>query len=592
MTEGRIVEQGPTEQIFTTPERRVHPQAAGQHAEHRGRAGARVGPRRVSGRVLADASLDVAALRAGLGGAARQGRGGRRRAGRRRRRRARHVGAHGRRGRARSALPALRIVLTPSVGFDHIDLDAIRRRGGVWACHVPDYCVEEMADSALAMALALMRGVVELDRTVRAGGWDAVAAGRLRRIRGTRLGVIGFGRIGAALAVRARALGFEVWGSRPGAAGCCTRGRGRTPGRARRAARLVRRGLAARAAHAGHRGPDRCSRDRAHAARRADRQHRPRRAARHRRGARGAGRRAPGRRRARRAGRRAARSRAPGAAGAQPDRHAALGLPERRGGGRAVPARGGGGARGRRGTRARRRARERHERRAAAQHPPGHGRPDGRRRARRRAGARRPRRGRRQLRCRLLPVAAVLAVARLDAHRAAAVADGRLRQRRRDARLAADRRPPPARRRLRDDARRQDALRRARPAPRLRGAPDARRLSRRAGVDAGLARRAGRAAALVPHDGQRARARGGARVDAGRLRRRGRLPRHAGAVRPRPAARRRAVLPRRLLHPPARPVGGPAALLGPLRRGGDPAARRRADPARTRPTRTAAGCGR
>ncbi len=106
-------------------------------------------------------------------------------------------------------------MLTPSVGFDHIDLDAIRRRGGVWACHVPDYCVEEMADSALAMALALMRGVVELDRTVRAGGWDAVAAGRLRRIRGTRLGVIGFGRIGAALAVRARALGFEVWGSDP-----------------------------------------------------------------------------------------------------------------------------------------------------------------------------------------------------------------------------------------------------------------------------------------------------------------------------------------------------------------------------------------
>jgi D-3-phosphoglycerate dehydrogenase / 2-oxoglutarate reductase len=115
-------------------------------------------------------------------------------------------------------LPRLRVVLTPSVGFDHIDLDAARRHGGVWVCHVPDYCVEEMADTALALSLALMRGVVELDRRVRAGQWDAEGAGPLRRVRGTRLGVVGFGRIGAALASRAGALGFEVWASDPGVA--------------------------------------------------------------------------------------------------------------------------------------------------------------------------------------------------------------------------------------------------------------------------------------------------------------------------------------------------------------------------------------
>jgi len=106
--------------------------------------------------------------------------------------------------------------VTPSVGFDHLDLDAARRHGGVWVCHVPDYCVDEMADTALALALALMRGVVALDRHVRAGFWDAEAAGPLRRIRGTRLGVVGFGRIGAALAARAAAVGFEVWASDPG----------------------------------------------------------------------------------------------------------------------------------------------------------------------------------------------------------------------------------------------------------------------------------------------------------------------------------------------------------------------------------------
>jgi D-3-phosphoglycerate dehydrogenase len=115
-------------------------------------------------------------------------------------------------------LPGLRVLLTPSVGFDHLDLDAARRHGGTWVCHVPDYCVEEMADTALALVLALMRGVVALDRHVRAGGWDAGAAGPLRRVRGTRLGVVGHGRIGAALARRAVDLGFEVWASDPAAA--------------------------------------------------------------------------------------------------------------------------------------------------------------------------------------------------------------------------------------------------------------------------------------------------------------------------------------------------------------------------------------
>jgi D-3-phosphoglycerate dehydrogenase len=106
-------------------------------------------------------------------------------------------------------LPALRIVATCSVGYDNIDMPAAADRS-VWVCNVPDYCVEEMADSSLALLLALMRGVVALDRSVRGGTWDHAVAGPLRTNRGTRLGVIGFGRIGRALAARALALGFEV----------------------------------------------------------------------------------------------------------------------------------------------------------------------------------------------------------------------------------------------------------------------------------------------------------------------------------------------------------------------------------------------
>ena len=111
-------------------------------------------------------------------------------------------------------LPALRVVATCSVGFDHLDVDEAERRG-IWVCNVPDYCVEEVADHALALVLALLRGVVLLDRDVRAGNWDWTAAGELRRIGGTRLGVVGLGRTGRALAERATALGFEVWGTDP-----------------------------------------------------------------------------------------------------------------------------------------------------------------------------------------------------------------------------------------------------------------------------------------------------------------------------------------------------------------------------------------
>jgi D-3-phosphoglycerate dehydrogenase / 2-oxoglutarate reductase len=107
-------------------------------------------------------------------------------------------------------LPALKVVATCSVGYDHVDLAAATARD-VWVCNVPDYCVEEMADSSLALLLSLLRGVVVLDRSVREGGWDHTVAGPLPTLRGTKLAIIGFGRIGRALADRALALGFEVW---------------------------------------------------------------------------------------------------------------------------------------------------------------------------------------------------------------------------------------------------------------------------------------------------------------------------------------------------------------------------------------------
>ncbi len=107
-------------------------------------------------------------------------------------------------------LPQLRVIVTGSVGYDHIDVAAAQHRG-IWVCNVPDYCIDEMADSTIALTLALVRGIVALDRTVRDGRWDDHAAGPLARVADTRLGIVGFGRIGRAVAARARVLGMEVW---------------------------------------------------------------------------------------------------------------------------------------------------------------------------------------------------------------------------------------------------------------------------------------------------------------------------------------------------------------------------------------------
>ena len=111
-------------------------------------------------------------------------------------------------------LPALKVIATATTGFDNVDTAAAARRG-LWVCNVPEYCVQEVADSTIALLLALLRGVVVLDRTVRAGRWDDHAAGPLLQVAGTRLGIAGFGRIGRAVARRARALEIETWAYDP-----------------------------------------------------------------------------------------------------------------------------------------------------------------------------------------------------------------------------------------------------------------------------------------------------------------------------------------------------------------------------------------
>jgi D-3-phosphoglycerate dehydrogenase / 2-oxoglutarate reductase len=114
-------------------------------------------------------------------------------------------------GETLDALPRCRLVVRYGVGVDNVDVEAAAARG-VWVANVPDYGRDEVADHTLALALAVLRGVVVLDRSVREGSWDLEAARPLRRLGTLTYGVVGCGAIGTAVAGRAAGLGMRVLG--------------------------------------------------------------------------------------------------------------------------------------------------------------------------------------------------------------------------------------------------------------------------------------------------------------------------------------------------------------------------------------------
>lgn len=109
-------------------------------------------------------------------------------------------------------LPNCRVVVRAGVGFDNIDLDAAGRMG-IAVCNTPDYGTMDVADHAIALTLALLRGVTAYDRRLHedpVGGWDFAVPATVRRLSTQTFGVVGLGRIGTATALRAKALGMRV----------------------------------------------------------------------------------------------------------------------------------------------------------------------------------------------------------------------------------------------------------------------------------------------------------------------------------------------------------------------------------------------
>ncbi|MEO1844999.1 MAG: NAD(P)-dependent oxidoreductase, partial [Akkermansiaceae bacterium] len=104
-----------------------------------------------------------------------------------------------------------KVIVRPGVGYDNVDYVAARERG-IPVCNVPDYGTEEVADSALGMALTLGRGTHFLNSRLRRriGDWSVEQATPIRRLRGRVFGIVGCGRIGSAVALRAKSFGFDV----------------------------------------------------------------------------------------------------------------------------------------------------------------------------------------------------------------------------------------------------------------------------------------------------------------------------------------------------------------------------------------------
>jgi len=110
-----------------------------------------------------------------------------------------------------SALTNCKLIVRCGVGFDNVDR-VVARSKGIPVANVPDYGTEEVADSAIGLMLSLTRGIHLLNQRLQHGNgaWTYLHSAPIVRLRGRVFAIVGLGRIGAATALRAKALGMDV----------------------------------------------------------------------------------------------------------------------------------------------------------------------------------------------------------------------------------------------------------------------------------------------------------------------------------------------------------------------------------------------
>jgi len=107
-----------------------------------------------------------------------------------------------------AALERCKVISRYGVGYDNVDVDQATAKG-IWVARVPDYCLEDVSDQALALLLACIRKVTFKDRRIREGGWNLHKEQPSFRIAGKTLGLIGYGAIARTLHRKVSGFGLD-----------------------------------------------------------------------------------------------------------------------------------------------------------------------------------------------------------------------------------------------------------------------------------------------------------------------------------------------------------------------------------------------
>jgi D-3-phosphoglycerate dehydrogenase len=102
-----------------------------------------------------------------------------------------------------------RVISRFGIGVDNVDI-AAATNAGIVVTKVPDYCIDEVSDHAMALLLSLVRKIPYANSLVHAGRWEMPAVAPIHRLRGSVLGLVGFGRIPQLVAPKAQAFGLKV----------------------------------------------------------------------------------------------------------------------------------------------------------------------------------------------------------------------------------------------------------------------------------------------------------------------------------------------------------------------------------------------
>lgn len=108
-----------------------------------------------------------------------------------------------------SSLPKCKLITRYGIGLDAVDLQAATDLG-ILVANVPDFCLDEVADTAMSLILATWRKLLSVASTTKQGLWDLPRAMPIHRIKGSTLGLVGFGNIARRVARRAHPFGFRI----------------------------------------------------------------------------------------------------------------------------------------------------------------------------------------------------------------------------------------------------------------------------------------------------------------------------------------------------------------------------------------------